>query len=222
MCDVLLIPDETSVGMLAGAMAGDPVDWNRFAGHCQSVIATWCRSRNLSEPDRDDVVQDSLLIVLMKLHQFRRVGRGSLRAWLRAIAWRCRCESVSRSDSMQQLQESHQQFALATDQIRELEDEFERLRMLELLDQCLVTVRQRVQATTWQAFQQLALQNMPGAQVAQQLGLSLEAVYAARWRVVCQLRREWRRRAGDTEFPVPQALLQFGESAEAALPAAHD
>ncbi|HAV34256.1 MAG: RNA polymerase sigma factor [Planctomyces sp.] len=194
--------------MLAGAVAGNPVDWNRFAEHCQGIIASWCRSRNLTEADRDDVVQESLLIVLMKIHQFRRVGRGSLRAWLRAIAWRCRCEAVSRSDSVLQLQESHQHFVLANDQISELEEEFERLRKLELLGRCLESVRQRVHATTWLAFQQLALQNIPGAQVAQQVGLSLEAVYAARWRVVGQLRSEWRRRAGGAEFPLPPVLQQ--------------
>jgi RNA polymerase sigma-70 factor (ECF subfamily) len=215
-----VIQDETSVGMLAGAVAGDPVDWNRFAEHCQRVIASWCRSRNLSEADRDDVVQESLLIVLMKIHQFRRVGRGSLRAWLRAIAWRCRCEAVLRSDSVLQLQESHQQFAAASDQISELEEEFERLRRLELLEECLASVRQRLQPTTWLAFQQLALQNIPGAQVAQQVGITLEAVYAARRRVVLQLRREWRRRAAGKGFPIPAVLHQHDDEADDSGPAA--
>lgn len=200
--------DDTSIGMLAGALAGDPVDWNRFAQHCQRVIALWCRGRILSEADRDDVVQESLLIVVMKVHQFRRQGRGSLRAWLRAIAWRCRCESVAKSSNAMQLQESHQQFAQASDRIDELEEEFERLRQLELLERCLESVRQRVQPSTWLAFQQLALQNVPGAQVAQQQGLSLEAVYAARWRVMGHLRSEWRRRASGMQFPLPSVLQQ--------------
>jgi RNA polymerase sigma-70 factor (ECF subfamily) len=193
--------------MLDGVQSGDPVDWNRFALHCQRVIAVWCCGRNVSQVDREDIVQQSLLVVVMKVHQFRRAGRGSLRAWLRAIAWRCRCEAVSRSESAQQLQDSHTGFLQASDQIRELEDEFERLSRLDLLQRCLVAVRQRVQPRTWAAFQLTALENMAGAAVAEQLGLSLEAVYRARWRVVAQLRIEWRRLCKDSECSMPSVLV---------------
>jgi len=184
---------DTSLGMLGKALAGEGQAWERLAGHCQQVISGWCRSWNVSGADRDDIVQESLLVVLVKIHEFRRLGRGSLRAWLKAVAWRCRCESIARSRSFQRIQDVQQRFLESASEIEELEREFERLHQLDLLGQCLLAVRQRVTALTWAAFQKHSIERMTAPRVANELGVTVEVVYAARARVLKQLRAEWRR-----------------------------
>ena len=193
---VVAVQDETSVGMILLVLAGDRHAWERFAVHCQRVITSWCRRRMLADSDLDDIVQESMLVVLTKIHEFRRTGNGSLRAWLRAIAWRCRCEAISRSRNLQRVQETQRFYREATADIELLEQEFDRLHDLECLERCLTAVRQRVQSLTWSAFQKHALEKLPGPEVAMALGLSVDGVYAAKWRVLRLLREEWGRVTG--------------------------
>lgn len=188
--------DETSVGMLLQVLNGDRHAWERFAVHCQHVISCWCRGKMVADSDLDDIVQESMLVVLTKIHQFRRTGTGSLRAWLRAIAWRCRCEAISKSRSLDRLKETQNFYRGATSDIELLEQQFDHLKELESLERCLTVVRQRVEAATWSAFQKHALEKLSGAVVAQELGLSVESVYAAKWRVLRLLRMEWRKLTG--------------------------
>lgn len=185
--------EDTSTGMILQALSGDEKAWERFANHCQRVISGWCRSWKLSHEDRDDTVQESLLVVLVKVHDFRRTGRGSLRAWLKAVAWRCRCEAIAKARNSQRLQQIQQRFREATNEIEELEQEFERLYELERLERCLLAVRQRVTPQTWAAFQKHAIERIPAPKVAAELGVTVEVVYAARSRVLSLLRAEWRR-----------------------------
>ncbi len=193
---VVPVQDDTSVGMLLQVLNGDRGAWERFAAHCQRVILSWCRSKMLSDADLDDIVQESMLVVLTKVYEFRRTGTGSLRAWLRAIAWRCRCEAIAKSRSLERLKETQNFYRGATADIEQLEKQFDRLYEMELLERCLTAVRQRVQAVTWNAFQQHALNKLPGMQVAEELGISVQSVYAAKWRVLRLLRMEWRKITG--------------------------
>ena len=46
------------------------------------------------------------------------------------------------------------------------------------------------QPTTWRAFWECVVADRPGAEVAAELGISVDAVYAAKSRVLRRLRRE--------------------------------
>jgi RNA polymerase sigma factor (sigma-70 family) len=202
------VHEETSMGMVQRVLSGDGKAWDRFAAHCQRVILSWCRVNNVSDTDLDDIVQESLLVVLVKVHEFRRTGSGSLRAWLRAIAWRCRCEAIAKSRSFQRLKESQQLYDRATADIESLEKEFDRLQELDCLERCLAEVRSRVQPLTWMAFQKHALEKIPGAMVSRDLGVPLESVYAAKWRVLRILRANWGKITGERLSLNPEFWLK--------------
>ena len=51
-------------------------------------------------------------------------------------------------------------------------------------------VRREVQQSTWQAFWKTAVEGRPGKQVADQLGMSLAAVYLAKSRVIARLKEK--------------------------------
>jgi DNA-directed RNA polymerase specialized sigma24 family protein len=54
----------------------------------------------------------------------------------------------------------------------------------------LTRVQQRVEPTTWQVFELLALQGLSGADVATRLAMQVAAVYVARSRVQKMIREE--------------------------------
>ena len=62
------------------------------------------------------------------------------------------------------------------DLLRRIEDEFD----LELLEQAMARVRQRVEPATWEAFRLTALEGVPAAEVARRLGKQVATVYVLR------------------------------------------
>jgi RNA polymerase sigma-70 factor (ECF subfamily) len=70
---------------------------------------------------------------------------------------------------------------------RELDEEFQR----ELMDQAMHVVRRRVEPKSWKAFE-LLLSGRSGKEVAEQLSLSIAAVYMAKSRVSRMLANEVR------------------------------
>ena len=67
-----------------------------------------------------------------------------------------------------------------------LEEEFDR----EVLELAMLRVAQRVETHTWRAFQLLALQGLPGADVAAALAMPVGMVYVAKSRVQKLIRQE--------------------------------
>ena len=70
---------DTSIGMLQRVQGGDEDAWTDFANRCGSVIQEWCKWRHLQSLEADDIIQNTMIIVLKKVHSFRHAGRGSLR-----------------------------------------------------------------------------------------------------------------------------------------------
>jgi DNA-directed RNA polymerase specialized sigma24 family protein len=180
---------DTSIGMLQRVQGGDEDAWTDFANRCGSVIQEWCKWRHLQSLEADDIIQNTMIIVLKKVHSFRHAGRGSLRAWLRAIAWRCWCDAAARANRLQ-LEELQGNYEVAIDEIAILEKQYEELSRLELIQRAMVLVRQRVRASTWEMFYRTALGNECGNTVAADLKVSVHVVYAARSRVQRLLHQE--------------------------------
>ncbi len=182
---------DTSLGLLGRVQQGDTEAWRDFAVRCCDLIQEWCRWRHLQSLEADDIVQNSMLVVLKKIGAFRHSGRGSLRAWLRAIAWRCWSDAISRA-SRSQAEELNGQYELAIDEIALLDERYEQLRRMELMKRAMVLVRQRVKGSTWEMFYRTAIGNESGIDVAAQMQVPLYLLYASRARVQRLLQREVR------------------------------
>ena len=59
-----------------------------------------------------------------------------------------------------------------------------------VLGQLLASVESQFAAGTWQAFYRVTLQSEPADQVAEEMGMSLNAVFIAKSRVLSRLRQE--------------------------------
>lgn len=156
--------------------------WTEFSRKYNKVIRQSCRKWGLQEADAEDLIQETSLIVMSQISDFQHRGIGSFRAWMKTIAWRCwrRIESRTRKLGTSMIGETSWLSPRACDNL--LED-FDSLAQQELFLACLDAVRKRVEPSTWQAFSMTALDEKPAREVAEQLGLSVGAVYVARGRV---------------------------------------
>lgn len=185
---------ETSLTLLDRLQSQpDPADWQRLVDIYSPLIGRWLARSPLQHADHEDLVQEVLQIVVRKLPEFQRQRAGSFRAWLRVVAANClrahwrsaKSQPLATGDSdfqqmLQELEDSDSPLAQAWD----LEhDRHVARRLLELIEP-------QFEPTTLAAFRRVVMDGQKPAQVAGELGLSVNAVLIARSRVLKRLRSE--------------------------------
>lgn len=183
----------TSLSLLARARENDDDAWRRLVELYAPLVFHWCRESGLANDDVPDVVQEVFRTVHGGLARFRRdPGEGSFRGWLRTITrsrlldfYRKNGDRVSASGGSG----AHQQLlGLAAE-----EEESETSVVAEttvLLRANLERIRAEFEERTWQAFWLTAAEERAPAEVARKLGISVNAVYKAKSRVLRRLRDE--------------------------------
>ena len=186
-------PGATSTSLLHQVRAGDAVAWGRLVELYGPVIYGWSRQAGMSADDAGDLVQDVFRELVEHFDGFRRDRPGdTFRGWLFAITrnkirdhyrrHRSHAAGEGGTAAQERLLQVPQQPAEAPTE-EGCESALER-RALEL-------VRGQFEARTWQAFWRLAIDGLPGAEVAKELGMSLPAVYQAKYRVLERVRQEF-------------------------------
>jgi RNA polymerase sigma-70 factor (ECF subfamily) len=147
----------------------------------------------LQAQDIDDLVQDVLGVVIRKLPQFQHQGRkGAFRTWLRNTAvnqlrvfWRSKHYRPAVGDpeflrAIEKLEDSSSELSCLWDR------EHDR----HLSERLLEAIAPEFAPKTWQAFRRVVLDGEKASIVAVELGLSTNAVYIAKTRVLSRLRQE--------------------------------
>ena len=185
---------ETSLTLLERLQRDpDPPAWQRLLDIYAPLIARWLARTPLQAADHDDLVQEVLKIVVQKLPDFQRRREGSFRAWLRVVTANClkghwrsekyRPIATGDSDFLKKLHELEDpQSALA--QAWDVEhDRHVVRRLLEL-------IAPQFEPSTVMAFRRVVLDGQKAAQVAADLGMSINAVFLAKSKILRTLRQE--------------------------------
>jgi RNA polymerase sigma-70 factor (ECF subfamily) len=125
-------------------------------------------------------------VLVRELPRFRYDPTGGFRRWLRTITlnkWRDRQRRSVRNRIVSEM-------PTAEIAAPEPEDFSEREYRKQLVNRAMELIRPEFQPKTWQAFLDTAVAGRSPADVATELGLSRNAVYVARCRVLERLRGE--------------------------------
>ncbi|NQT17262.1 MAG: sigma-70 family RNA polymerase sigma factor [Planctomycetes bacterium] len=186
--------ESTSSSLLSRVKGRDPDAWARLAKLYGPLVYRWARQSGLQATDAADVVQDVFLNLARDISGFRRDRpNDSFRKWLRVITRNrvydrfrnlaAEPQAAGGSDANKKLRELPTFPPDADDGSDFVEIRRLRSRALELL-------RGEFKASTWQAFWRAAVEGDAPADVAEDLGLSVWAVYKARSRVLRRLNQE--------------------------------
>jgi RNA polymerase sigma-70 factor (ECF subfamily) len=186
---------ETSASLLDRVRdRGDAASWQTLVEIYTPMIRGWLKRHSGLDQDSDDVIQDVLAVVVRRIPEFRREPRvGAFRAWLRAITVNCLRETWKArqrrpgvaanprvAELLDQLEDPNSGLSQAWNQEH---DQHVTQRLLEI-------IRSEFTEKTWLAFQRFALQGEAAEVVATDLGLTPNAVFIAKSRVLTALRRE--------------------------------
>lgn len=168
--------------------------WERLVAIYSPLIRTWLRREvQVDAHDADDIAQEVLAVVLRRIPEFERQRTGSFRAWLKAITINC----LRRSFRDQRQRAAGTGDSQVQDLLNQLEDPQSQISSLWdrehdefVMKQLLQMIRPQFAPKTWQAFERVALEGVSPADVAAELGMTVNAVFIARSRVMARLRQE--------------------------------
>jgi RNA polymerase sigma-70 factor (ECF subfamily) len=186
----------TRQSLLLRAQTGDAKAWQDLVALYRPLIVGWLRRQGIRPHEVDDLSQDILLTVVRSLPGFSHSGRhGAFRCWLRTIMrarlsefwarfWKAPARPADDAADLERILREIED--PASELNRQWDEEHDQYVLRCLLDQ----MEMEFEPATVRAFRRLALDGAPGAEVAQELGLSVGAVYVARSRVLKRLREE--------------------------------
>lgn len=162
--------------------------WTRFTQLYTPLIFYWGRRAGLETNDAADLVQEVFAVLVEKLPQFRHDGEHSFRGWLRTVThnkWR----DLRRRRVPQPLAPDDPAITLQAGPAEsDLLGEAEYRR--HVVRRALEIMQTDFAPATWRACWELVVNERPAAEIAAELGLTPNAVYAAKFRVVQRLRVE--------------------------------
>jgi len=182
----------TRQSLLLRARTGDEGAWQDLCELYRPLIAGWLRRQAVPEADIDDLVQEIFLAVLRGLPSFSHSGRrGAFRTWLRTIAYNYSCDywkSPARRTAASGEGAARSALGLLEDPDSPLSRYWDEEHDRYVLRCLFEAVELEFEPVTVRAFQLMALDGASGAQAADELGISLTAVYIAKSRVLRRLR----------------------------------
>lgn len=186
--------NETRQSLLLRAQTGETGAWKDLVDLYRPLIIGWLNRQGVPARDLEDLSQEVLLSVVKHLPTFQHSGlRGAFRSWLRTIVcsrtadyWRSRDGGVQAGGGSGAVAALREIADPDSELNRQWDEEHDRYVLHCLLD----LVEEEFEPLTLQAFRRLALDGASGAEAAQELGLSVAAVYVAKSRVLARIRQE--------------------------------
>src|SRR6516164_1375464 len=172
--------------------AHDQEAWGDFVRLYAPAIYRFARRKGLQDADAADLSQEVLRGVAGSIGRLDFDPRqGMFRGWLFTLAHRRLCDWLSSRQRREQGSGDSAMVQLLYDQPQRAdqkhwEEDLER----EDFARAAEKIRHVFSDTTWQAFWQTAIEGKSGKDVAQELGLSVGAVYLAKSRVMVRLKAQ--------------------------------
>ena len=182
----------TSTVLQRLANFSDDEAWRSFSERFWAPIEKFARRQGLAQSDAEDVAQESLLAFAQAYRegQYDRT-QGRLSKWLFGIAWR-RIDHVRRKRyravTERPVAEDASQFWAEVPDDNAASQAWDEVWERALFEQALRRLREEVQPSTFRVFEVLVLEKRSVEEAVAEIGLTRNAVYVAKHRVLSRLR----------------------------------
>ena len=184
--------DSTRLSLLAQAGSGSDQAWQRIVELYQPLIYGWLRKHEMAHHDAEELTQEVLSVMVKELQEFSHSGnKGAFRSWLRQVTTN-RARGFWRADKLRRPASGGTRFLEMVEQLADdastLTQRWDREHDQHLLRECLRRVESEFTAATLSAFRKQLFDGQSAEAVAEELAMSVGAVYSAKSRVLRKLR----------------------------------
>ena len=162
--------------------------WSQFVKLYTPLIYFWARNCGLQAQDAADLVQDVFATLVRKLPEFEYDQSRSFRGWLRTVTlnkWRDRCrlkqlpvDEISQS-AIGRIMDPGEAESIWDAEYRQT-----------LVSRAIDLMKSEFSESTWKACHEYVIKGRAAAEVADELGVSVWTIYAAKSRLLARLRQD--------------------------------
>jgi RNA polymerase sigma-70 factor (ECF subfamily) len=178
-----------STSLLCRVKQHDPEAWKRLVHLYTPLVYAWCRRSGLQEADAQEVGQEVFTAVAQGIGRFRRESQGdTFTGWLRVIT-RNKLHDFRRSLHPTVVAGGIDRLAAApapAEDVDLLESDAAALRQ-----RCIEAIKCAFSPAHWDAFWRLTVEGQTAQEAGAALGLSENAVYLAKSRILRRFREEF-------------------------------
>lgn len=172
---------------------GNSDAWQEFNLVYAPLISSYCRLRGVKPADTADISQNVIVRVMKAIQTFEyQPEKGRFRDWLGTITR----NEIFRYIRKLSKEPTATDIAYVIDVVTE-DPEWSEAFTIHVVRVACDKISREFEPSTWQAFESTWFRNEPTHEVADRLGLTLQAVYVAKSRVAGRLRAEIVRLAED-------------------------
>lgn len=184
------LPSTISTELLRSVRHNDQEAWARMVSVYYPMTYGWCRRAGLQPSDAADVCQEVFANIAAGIGAFRREKPAdTFRGWVRRITQRRISDFRTRGGSLPvPVGVGHSDDRLRDIPAGESDEGSSRPARQTALVEAMELTRAEFESVTWQAFWRSTVDGVAGIEVAQELGISPNAVYLAKSRVLRRLR----------------------------------
>jgi RNA polymerase sigma-70 factor, ECF subfamily len=173
-----------------------PDAWSRIVQLYYPLVRDWCQRAGLQAEDAAEVAQEVFRALAGNVDRFNRDGgSNTFRGWLRGITkrqllafWRHQKEQpIAAGGTTAQLRFAQ----IAAADVEEPSTADMASERMDLVRRALALVKADVEEHNWQAFWRVVVDGHAPADVAADLGISVNTVYLAKGRLLRRLREEF-------------------------------
>lgn len=182
---------ETNVSLLQRVRTSDNHEaWSEFVRIYAPLIYSYGRKRNLQDADAADLTQDVMQIASRKMADFDYdPNNGSFRGWLLTVTLN-QIRQLARKNTQQGTGRTSAIELMNQQPTSDDESHWEQLSRQQIFQWAYQQIMPEFNESTWKAFELTAIEQLPPATVADQLGISTGAVYVSRSRVINRLKEK--------------------------------
>ena len=173
----------TPVSLLLQLRNATEETWKNFVDLYTPLLFHWALKSGLQQHDAAELVQEVFVTLLQALPKFEYNQQKSFRAWLFTVM-RNKWTDLERRRGAKEVQSTLSGISTPSELVELEEAEYRTY----LIQRAFQLMEKDFEATTIAAFRATALEDRAAADVARELGISENAVYQARKRVMAKLR----------------------------------
>jgi len=167
--------------------------WSEFLEVYEQAIYEFARRRGLQDADAWDVTQDVLAAVDSKVDSWQSdPTKGTFRGWIFRVARNIAVDKINAQSRRAAASGDSRVAQLLAEHPENLEQEstlFWTNYRRKLLHWAADQIKPEYQESSWQSFWMTTVAGQKPEDVAQELGVSLGSVYAAKFRIVTRIRK---------------------------------
>lgn len=184
--------EKTNTALLAGLRdRNNDACWSEFFDRYQPVLLAFARKLGLNDQDAQDAAQETLIAFV---GNYREGGydreKGRLRTWLMGIASH-KIRDVQRKRGREVVIVNNPDSTAFLNKVpddEQVSKVWDEEWQQAVVKRCLEEVRKQVKPKTMEAFELFAIEGLPAEKVAEQLGMTENAVWIAKNRVLSRMR----------------------------------